>query len=133
MITTFYDFINLIPITESNGDESSWSEPLVGSKVSKHLSKNQVRGLLSDEDYSSVVKHHNHIPVFRVKIGKKLVSDKDGVKEVKVGNTGGTHHIHYKISNQGKILKKTVFRKESGLHPKMDWAIQSKWDINGEK
>lgn len=123
---TLSELANLIPITEAKGDEKAWSPTLTGKEISKHLSMAQVRGILSDEDYGSSIKHDSHIPVFRV---KKLPGN---IKEVKVGNTGGSHHVHYHITNQGKVTKKTVFRKESGLHPKMNWAIQSQWSIEDE-
>lgn len=126
-MTTFYDFINLIPVNEAVGEQADWTEPLAGAKIAKHLSKQQIRGLVSDEDYRSVVKHSNHIPVFRV---KKLPGS---AKEVKVGNTGGAHHVHYHITNQGKVFKKTVYRKEAGLHPNMNWAIQSTWKIEDDE
>ena len=114
-----------LPLDESAAGEE-WTEPLAGAQVAKHLNKSQIRGLLSDEDYTEHVKDPKATPVFRVKKAS------DTLYKVKAGNTKGEHHVEFTINNRGLITRKTVFRREIGLHPKLQWAIHSKWSLADE-
>lgn len=106
------------------GPAEGWTGPLFGPDVAKHLSKNQLRAIVNDPDYAAHVKHPQHLPVFKVH------KFSPSVKKVKVGNTEGTHHIEYSVSNPGKLLSKIVYEKEDqSMHPGVKWRIASFEDI----
>ncbi len=113
-------------LTEGKKKEAysdDWTNPLFGPDVAKHLSKKQITAIVSDPDYAKYVKHPQHLPVFKV---NKFSSS---VKKVRVGNTEGTHHIEYAVSNAGKALTKAVYEKEDGIHPQVKWRLHSQEDM----
>ena len=106
-----------------------WTEPLHGESLTKHLGKAHIRGIVSDEDYVNHVSDPTglHFPVF------KVIHQPAGYKKVRVGNTKGEHFVEYTINRAGTVQKKTVYRREEGIHPGVKWAIHSTWNLEDEK
>jgi CTP:phosphocholine cytidylyltransferase-like protein len=110
------------------GPKDGWTNHLVGQDVAKHLSKNQFKAIVNDSDYAAHVKHSKHIPVFKVN------KSESNIKKVKVGNTAGTHHVEYSVSNAGKLLSKIVYEKEDQhIHSGVKWRVASFEDIKAKE
>jgi hypothetical protein len=109
------------------GPAEGWTGPLFGPDVAKHLSKNQMKAIVNDPDYSAHVSHPQHIPVF------KVAKNTDGTKSVKVGNTEGSKHIEYKVANNGKLHTKIVYEKDNSGHPDVKWRVSSFEDIKAKE
>lgn len=118
--------LELNTLLEGKTDEG-WTGPIAGADVAKHLTKAELRHMVSDEDYMKHVKHNTHIPVFKVQ------QFSHNVKKVRVGNTEGNHFMEFALRKGGTPASKIVYARDNSGHPDIKWAVAKVHDFVEEE
>lgn len=85
-------------------------------KMHEILNKSQMRALYKHQSFNTYVHSYDHPDVY----GKEESGFDKGpgkTRNVILTNSGNKHKMHVSITNRGKILGHTIYRKSDNPHP----------------
>lgn len=89
-------------------------------KMHEILNKSQIRALAKHPSYQSYVSSPVHTEVF-AKEDEKFDQGPGGTRNVILTNRGNKHTMHVAITNRGKVLGHSIYRKGEEVNGRVSW------------